>query len=167
VRLRQLNGNPFGGWGTVIGTPHLVAQSIAVLERPSCRLGRAGARGARVVRRPVVRITRCGERNRIPGVVPPNARRAGRDPVRGGRHMRVAPERRRPARRTRPCSRPLRARDRSHFDSFRDALAAADGQAVGRVPIIAVPNEGCILCYTALVDLSRAYTGITGTMAHM
>jgi len=30
-----------------------------------------------------------------------------------------------------PCSRPLRARDRWHFDSCCDALAAADGQAVG------------------------------------
>ena len=36
----------------------------------------------------------------------------------------------RPARRTRPCSRPLRARDRWLFDSWCGALAAADGQSV-------------------------------------
>ncbi len=42
------------------------------------------------------------------------------------------PKRRRPGRRTRPCSRPLRARDRWLFDRFGGALAAADGQAVGR-----------------------------------
>jgi hypothetical protein len=33
---------------------------------------------------------------------------------------------------TRPCSRPLRARDRWHFGSLCGALAAADGQSVGR-----------------------------------
>src|SRR6476469_9630285 len=32
--------------------------------------------------------------------------------------------------RTRPCSRPLRARDRALFDSFGGALAAADGHSV-------------------------------------
>jgi hypothetical protein len=42
------------------------------------------------------------------------------------------PDRDRPERRTRPCNRPLRARDRRLFDSYDDALAAADGQAVGR-----------------------------------
>src|SRR3954471_2910415 len=32
---------------------------------------------------------------------------------------------------TGPCSRPLRARDHWHFDTFCSALAAADGQSVG------------------------------------
>src|SRR6266511_5277110 len=43
------------------------------------------------------------------------------------------PKRTRPERRTRPCSRPLRARDRWHFSALVcSALAAADGQTVRR-----------------------------------
>ena len=60
-------------------------------------------------------------------------------PCRCGRRMRVVRERRMPERRTRPCSRPLRARDRWLFDRCCGALAAADGQPVGRFIINAVP----------------------------
>src|SRR6266498_5038461 len=38
-------------------------------------------------------------------------------------------------------SRPLRARDRSHFGSLCDALAAAERQGVGQRAINAIPHE--------------------------
>ena len=63
-------------------------------------------------------------------VVQINARRAGVIPFWCGRRMLVALQRQVPERRTCPCSRPLRARDRSHFDRVSGALAAADRQAV-------------------------------------
>ena len=107
------------------------------------------ARCAGVVRKPVLLSARCGQPNRVLSVVPckaryagrdprwawyrPNARHAGVIPCRCGRHMLLVRERRMPERRTRPCSRPLRARDRWFFDGFCGALAAADGQAVGRL----------------------------------
>jgi hypothetical protein len=54
---------------------------------------------------------------------------------------------------TRPCSRPLRARDRWLFDGICDALAAADGQAVGRQPIsISTKSSQSILNYTSDVQ---------------
>jgi hypothetical protein len=45
--------------------------------------------------------------------------------------------------RTRPCSRPLRARDRWLFGSFGGALAAADGQTVRPPVMIASTKKEC------------------------
>jgi len=88
-----------------------------------------------VVRRLVVPSARCGQPGRllsvvqlkarcagralVLGVVQINARYAGVGVCRCGRRMPVSAERRRPERRTCRCSRPLRARDRSFFDTFR------------------------------------------------
>ena len=51
---------------------------------------------------------------------------------------------------TRRCSRPLRARDRSFFEGFPIALAAAERQTVGRLSI---------------VQLSRSSTSLSGALA--
>ena len=97
---------------------------------PWCWRG-ALARGAGVVRWPVVRNARRAERDRVRGVVSSNARGAGVIACRSGAVMRGASERHSPARPTRRSSRPLRARDRSLFARCCDALAAAERQSVG------------------------------------
>ena len=84
-------------------------ESGAIPERSSCRLRRAGARCAGVVRRPVVRIARRAKRAYVLGVVPIMARCAGVIACWRGTFMRAASQRHSPARPTRPCSRPLRA----------------------------------------------------------
>jgi hypothetical protein len=53
------------------------------------------------------------------------------------------------------CSRPLRAQDRSYFDSFCGALAAADGQAVSPHSLTAVPEQGDVI-YSPLDRSSTA-----------
>jgi hypothetical protein len=68
----------------------------------------------------------------IPDVRDPNqtARRAGVILCRSGSRMRSTIQNNGSGCRTRLCSRPLRARDRWHFDSHCGALAAADRQPV-------------------------------------
>ena len=46
VRLRRLNGNPFGVRGNVVGIPFWSDQALTLPKRPLCQLRRAGARGA-------------------------------------------------------------------------------------------------------------------------
>src|SRR6266545_3353086 len=58
---------------------------------------------------------------------------------------------------TRPCSRPLRARDHSYFGSFCGALAAADGQPVGRLISTHVAVYACS-CYSHDTTLSTSNT---------
>src|SRR4051794_8952395 len=137
-------------------------QRIALTERPLCTPGRVGAGCAGVVRRPVVlqaRYATCGTNARC--AVRPfwaayacaecgqmNAGCAARDsrcawyrltPVVPGWFgagvvgpCGTQPEAERPERRTRRCSRPLRAQDRWLFGRLCHALAAAERQAVGR-----------------------------------
>jgi len=69
-----------------------------------------------VVRRLVVRSARYGQRDRVLGVIPIEARCAGVIPCWCSAVMRAAGERAWPARPTRPCTRPLRARDRGVFE---------------------------------------------------
>src|SRR3954453_18088451 len=93
---------------------------IPHLEGPLCSLRRALARCAEVLRTPVVLNARGGQRDRVPRVVPIDARYAGRDPflawirstpvVPAWYYARVVgachaqPKQRRPERRTRRCS---------------------------------------------------------------
>src|SRR6266511_5832401 len=68
------------------------------------------------------------------------------------------PKRTRPERRTRPCSRPLRARDRWHFSALVcSALAAADGQTVRRLDLMERARVALYrsehLCYTVNTQL--------------
>ena len=76
---------------------------------------RAQARCAGVVRRLVVRIARCVRPDRVLGVVLIEARCAGVVLSQCGAVRRAADQRHAPARPTRPCTRPLRARDRGVF----------------------------------------------------
>jgi hypothetical protein len=66
VRLRRLMGRPLGGWGSVVARTFSDVHARCV-----------SARCAGVVRRLVVLLARCGQQDRVLGVVPPNARRAG------------------------------------------------------------------------------------------
>jgi len=100
----QLMGIPFGGCGSVVGTP-FSSPSGAILDSPLCHSRYANARcadvvrmlvvrnarcagvvrmlvvrnarGAGVIRRRVVRMARRAARDRVLRVIPPNARRAG------------------------------------------------------------------------------------------
>jgi len=111
----------------------LIDQAVALPNRPFCPLRRAGARGAGVGGRPVVRMARGaavvrkrvvrrarpGQPGRVLGVIPMNARYAGVIPAARGSNRTLVvlvwshagvvgtcgqqPERRRPERRTRPC----------------------------------------------------------------
>jgi len=75
--LRQLNGIPLGGWGSVVVCLFGCSTSISDMR----------ARGARLVvlapvvpawfESPVVRIARYGQRGRVLGVIPIEARCAG------------------------------------------------------------------------------------------
>jgi hypothetical protein len=118
ARSRQLNGKPLGGWGSVVGTPFLVPCAGLGCARRLCQGRRAGARCAGVVRPPVVRNARCAQPDRVLGVVLMEARGAGVIACRCGTRMPGAGEPAWPAHPTRPCSRPLRARDRLLFDTL-------------------------------------------------
>jgi hypothetical protein len=61
-----------GRLGSVIGTPVLVPLRRSRMYTPVVQR----ARCAGVVRAPVVRIARCGQRDHMLGVIPPNARYA-------------------------------------------------------------------------------------------
>jgi hypothetical protein len=141
-------GNPFGRWGSVVDNRAFRVARVARLNARGANARRAGARRAGVVRTSVVLKACCagvvrmlvvlkarsGQRDRIRGVapterpwcrrdrvrdvVPVNARRARWCGAACGAVMRAATRNERPARRTRPCSRPLRARDRWLFDTL-------------------------------------------------
>ena len=119
-------GNPLGGWGSVVRTPVFDGEeSVAIRERWLCQARRADARYASVVRSPVVRIARYAERDPVLGVVQIKARCAGVISCRRGAAMRAAAERHWPARPTRPCTRPLRARDRGVFERQIQSIVIA------------------------------------------
>jgi hypothetical protein len=100
--------------GSVVRTPAFDGEeAVPIRERRLCQTRRAGARCAGVVRRPVVRIACCAKRDRVVGVVGLKARCASVVPCRCGTLMLAAGQRQLPARPTRRCSRPLRARDRA------------------------------------------------------
>ena len=109
---------PLGGWGSVAGNPILVTCAGLGCARRLCQGRRAGARCAGVVRPPVVRNARCAQPDRVLGVVLMEARGAGVIACRCGTRMPGAGEPAWPAHPTRPCSRPLRARDRLLFDTL-------------------------------------------------
>jgi hypothetical protein len=151
------------------GSVVLLARYAGVVRTPVVLL----ARYAGVVRWPVVLLARRVGRDRVLGLIPANARRARRDRVRGvlptehplcqviacrsGAVMPAADGNERPARRTRPCSRPLRARDRWFFGSHCGALAAADAQAV-RPRYNARPNETLLTAHsTARTLIATAF----------
>ena len=107
-------GNSFGGWGAWRRV--LFCESISDVRTRCAGARRAGARRAGVIRSPVVRSARCGQCDRVLGVVQIEARCPGVSVCHGGALMPAAGERELPARPTRPCTRPLRARDRGVFE---------------------------------------------------
>ena len=113
---RRLTGNSLGGWGSVVVHPVVVIGAGLGCAHRWRQARRAQARCAGVVRRLVVRIARCVRPDRVLGVVLIEARCAGVVLSQCGAVRRAADQRHAPARPTRPCTRPLRARDRGVFE---------------------------------------------------
>jgi len=116
ARSRRLMRNSLGGWGSVVVHPVVVIGAGLGCAHRWRQARRAQARCAGVVRRLVVRIARCVRPDRVLGVVLIEARCAGVVLSQCGAVMRAADQRHAPARPTRPCTRPLRARDRGVFE---------------------------------------------------
>jgi hypothetical protein len=69
-------GRPFGRWRRWSAHPSCWSVAVAIVNARGATARPACARGAGVLRTPVVLKARYAERDWVLGVIPPNARRA-------------------------------------------------------------------------------------------